>query len=441
MKKKISEYILAHQWAILPESLEQIVAISEREHEYAGNLEALEQKMGRPLDNTHEAVIRDGVAVISAAGPMMRYGNIFARISGATSYDILAQDIRSALDNPAVKAILLNIDSPGGEVNGASELASQVRAAREIKPVYAYIGGTGASAGYWLASAADKIFASDTAIIGSIGVQMAFTVRGESPNSKSYRFVSSQSQLKNASPETEVGAKEIQRVVDSLAQVFVQAVADNRGVSLDKVLADFGQGAVFVGSDALNRGMIDGISTFEGVLQQLAQGPSASGTSVRMIAMDIKTMTSAQLAEARPDLVAQIEEGAKAKAEAEFEPKISAAKSEGAKAERERVAGIEALAVPGHEALIASLKADENMTASQASMKIIAAIQAGGTAPAPVATTEKPKGESALDALKNAEANLNAPAPTAETKPGTPDAEKFNPNAVLELARQNGMSV
>lgn len=415
------DFILSQQWAITPEYLSEMLAIAERRHEFAGKLEALEQKLGKRLENTYDVSVRDGVAIISATGPMFRYASWFHSISGGTSYQILSRDIRAALDDPSITGILLNVDSPGGEVNGAQELASQIVAGRKIKPIYAYIGGTGASAGYWLASAAEKVFAAESAIIGSIGVQMAMTIRGDAPGSKSYRFVSSQSPMKNAGPDTEAGAAEIQRVVDSLAQIFVGAVADNRGISTEKVLEDFGQGKVFVGSDALARGMIDEISTFEGVLNQLAQGRSASGTSVRY-SMDIKSMTVAQLAEARPDLVAQIEGDAKAKAASEFEPKISAAKDEGAKAERERISAIQEMAFEGQGELVASL-IGEGKSVAEAAIAINKAAKAGGVPAAPKAE-EKSKEQAALDALKQTEAGLEAPAQTASTEGKTTTTDR-----------------
>lgn len=270
MPRSAIDAIQATQWAITQEHLQVIASIAEREHEWAGNLEALEQKLGRPLANTHEVTVRDGVAVIPIVGPMFRRANWFMKISGATSYETIAQDLRAAAESPYVHSIILNIDSPGGEVNGVSELSQQIYNLRETKKVIAYASGSMASAAYWLGSAADSIVASPTAMIGSIGAMMTLQIDAENPKSKTYRFISSQSPNKNASPETDAGAREIQRVVDELAQVFVETVARNRGITTDSVLENYGKGAVFVGEQAKKRAMVDQIDIFENVLASLA---------------------------------------------------------------------------------------------------------------------------------------------------------------------------
>lgn len=142
--KRAIEAILAANWAIQPEWLETIASIAERESEYHGNIEALQAKLGRPLGNTMTATVRDGVAILPVEGPLFRRANLMTEYSGASSYDTLARDFAQAEADPNVQAHLLQIDSPGGEVNGASEFAAMVAAAK--KPVWAYVGGTLASA-------------------------------------------------------------------------------------------------------------------------------------------------------------------------------------------------------------------------------------------------------------------------------------------------------
>jgi len=269
MARSVIDAITATNWAIQEEWLHTIAAIAEREHEYAGNIEALEQKLGRPLNNTHDVTVRDGVAIVPIVGPLFRRADFFSKISGATSYDTIARDIREASDNPYIHSILLNIDSPGGEVNGVSELANQIYSLRGKKKVIAYASGTMASAAYWLGSAADSIVASETAMIGSIGAMVSMRVDSENPKTKSYKFVSSQSPLKNASPETDIGAREIQRVVDELAQVFIDTVARQRGINAQGVLDNYGQGSVFVGGEAKKRSMVDEIGIFETIVNDL----------------------------------------------------------------------------------------------------------------------------------------------------------------------------
>src|SRR5690554_2801336 len=102
------ELAASQPWLMLPSALDSLLAIADR----LGDPEALEARLGKPLDNTRAVTLRDGVAVIPVTGPIMRYANMFTRISGATSTQELATDLQAALDNPQVKAIVLNIDSP-----------------------------------------------------------------------------------------------------------------------------------------------------------------------------------------------------------------------------------------------------------------------------------------------------------------------------------------
>lgn len=366
--KKAIEAVLAAPWAIEDGWLDTIAAIAERE----GDPEALQAKLGRPLGNTLSVSVRDGVAIIPFEGPMFRRANLMTQYSGATSYDALARDFTAALEDPSILAIIGYFDTPGGEVNGASELAAMVSAARGKKPLIAYAAGRMASAGLWVGSAFDSIIAADTAVIGSVGAQSGYTVREPKNGEKSYRFVSSQSPLKNADPETDEGRAGAQKLVDDLAAVFISTLAANRNTTTEKILSDYGQGAVFVAAEAFNRGMIDGIGTFESVLQQLSEDNL----------MDYSAITIASLAESRPDLVAEISATAK-------------------NDERARIAGIDALAMTGAEAIIAEAKADPSATPESTAIKVLAVVR-----------NAKPSGNSAyLSGLKTTESGMTAPAP------------------------------
>ena len=379
-KKTALDFVANEAWAIRPEWLETICSIAEREHEYAGNIEALEQKLGRPLNNTYAVTMRDGVALLPVTGPLFRHANLMTQLSGATSYSSLATDLRAAVDNPAVRAIVLNIDSPGGEVRGVNELAKQIKAVRGVKPIVAYIGGSGASAAYWLASAADRIVADEVSTIGSIGAMMGVSVRGERPGEKSYSFVSSQSPLKNASPETSEGAAELQRLVNEYAQVFVDTVAANRGVSVDTVLQEYGQGTVFAGNAALSRGMVDSIGTLEGLIAELSGSKTAMGGNFKGAISMTPQELAAKFAAENPEAAAILRTEGQAAAEADNADALAAARAEGAQAERDRIQAVRAQALAGHEELIETLAMDGKTTGEQAAVAILAAEKARVTA-------------------------------------------------------------
>ena len=265
-------------WAIRPDALQVILDLAARAEVApeivaaamtSGSPQAVAARLGRPLDNARTVAMHGSVAVVPVGGPIFRYANLFSEVSGATSAEVLARDLTAALDDPAVTAILLEIDSPGGEVSGMAELAGMIRAGDARKPVHAYVDHLGASAAYWLASAAGRVTVAPTAIVGNIGVVSAMR-NPKKADSQVVEFVSSQSPRKRADISTETGRAQVQAVVDALADVFVADVARYRGVDVETVLADFGQGDVFVGEAASRAGLVDGVGTFESAVADVA---------------------------------------------------------------------------------------------------------------------------------------------------------------------------
>lgn len=344
------DLVASTPWAILPSMLETISAIARREND---PLEAVEARLGRPLQNTRAVSLRGDVAVVPVTGPIFRYANLFTAVSGGTSLDVLATDFASALDNPAVGSIVLNVDSPGGQAAGIAEFAQMVRAAN--KPVVAYVDGQAASAAYWIAAAADRIVMSKTAEAGSIGAVVSIDTARSKPGGV-IEIVSSQSPKKRPDVATDAGRAQIQTRIDALAQVFVEDVAAYRGVPLDTVLQQFGQGDMRIAAAAVALGMADSVSTLELVIAGLAG--SAPPISHGVTPM---SLTRESLAQDHPDIVsALLDEG----------------RAQGAQAERERIQAVEAQALAGHEALISTLKWDGKTGGAEAALQVLAAERA-----------------------------------------------------------------
>jgi ClpP class serine protease len=262
-------------WLCTEEALREVLRVALREDL---DIAAVEARLGRPLDNTQDVTVRDGIAIVPICGPIFRYANLFTRISGATSTEVLARDITAALDDGAVRGIVLHIDSPGGEATGINELAALIRAGTAKKPITAHVEGLGASAAYWLASACTEIVASSTAALGSIGAVLTVAnpeARGPGP-SRTIEIVSSQSPRKRADVAQPEGRQQLQQLADDLAAVFIADVASMRGVTVDTALAEFGQGGMFVGQHAVDAGLADRIGTLEGTLARLSRETSAS---------------------------------------------------------------------------------------------------------------------------------------------------------------------
>jgi ClpP class serine protease len=362
----ILKAIQTELWAITPDALNQIIAITQG----LGDPEAVAAKLGRPLTNARNVTLRDNVAIVPITGPLFRYANCFTDISGATSIQSLATDLQTAVDDPSIKAVVLEIDSPGGQIAGISEFAAQIRAANSIKPVTAYISDTGASAAYWLASAAGSIVVADTARIGSIGVVMQASILDEEGTIK---FISSQSPLKHADPGSDTGKLQYQKTVDALAEVFINAVAGYRGTTRENVIANYGYGGMHIAADAVAAGMADKLGLLEAVIAQLSSTQVYRPGSVALTSNQPRGNSIMSQPITRETLAADYPDLVKALTEEGYAAGVLAGKAQGAEAERLRIQSIEALATLGHDALVAQFKFDGTTTAADAALKILGA--------------------------------------------------------------------
>jgi capsid assembly protease len=415
----IFDAALTANWAIDEAALRSLMEIAAREDQISPQM--LEAYRGQELERAERATYRSGVAVIEVAGPLFKRANLMTTFCGATAYETVRRDLQVALDNAAVRAIMLNIHSPGGEAAGVAELASAIHDIRGRKPIIAYAGDQAASAALWAAVAADEFHIGPTAGVGSLGVVAGYrdtSAQDAARGIKTFEFVSSQSPYKRVDLNTQAGRDRVQARVDAMAVVFVETVAKYRGKSVDHVLEHFGQGDVLIGKAAVDAGMADGIATFEQVLASLARGdspkasfgfnPAASGHSSEESEMKTEE-TGAPAAETKPDTgtapVVVVETATTENVNA-----VAAATA----AERKRVTDIMALVLPGHE---------------EAAQK---AIETGSSAhefSAMVVAVEKAKRTKRADAVKDdTDANANlAPSGGSETATGDDAAA----NAIL----------
>jgi signal peptide peptidase SppA len=224
--------------------------------------------------------------VINIRGPLFRYSSIWSWLLGGTSVEETAVNLHAALDDPAVNRIVLAINSPGGQVDGINELANMIRAGNQVRPITAYVDGLAASGAYWLASAAGKIVADETAQLGSIGVVATVIddrAADEKQGVKRYEIVSSQSPLKRTDPGTDEGRAQLQQMVDAMAAVFISKVSKFRGTSDSKVATDFGRGAVVGAREAISVGMADSLGSLESLLGSTREAPQVRGMSADIV--------------------------------------------------------------------------------------------------------------------------------------------------------------
>ena len=411
--------VIAHRpWLIDQAGLELITGIADRTALESPT--ALAERLGRPLDNSHCTEMVGHTAIIPISGPMFPKANLFTEVSGATSTESVAQDFVQALDDPSVHAIVLDINSPGGAVDGVSELAALIAQSRGMKPVTAYVGNMACSAAYWVASAADSIVVSDTAVLGSIGVVTQYVKRNE-PGVSRMDIVSTQSPKKCLDPGTDAGKAEVQATIDALAQVFVETVAQNRGVSVNTVLEKFGQGGVRVGSKAVALGMADRLGSRSDAInaagtsfqsrsfaaavteEEMTISNNPSQATVVAPAAAPEPLTVALVVSRNPEVAEVLRAEGRSEAKAGLEVALAAARTESAGLERARITDINALALPGYEVLaaeaVASGKSASDFAVAQAraqkaqGSKLIAAIQADEAVVAVVGTPPAPASE------------------------------------------------
>lgn len=199
---------------------------------------------------------------------------------GGTSVEQFSQRFRSAVANPNVGAIVIDVDSPGGAVDGVPELAAEIRNARGSKPIIAHANTLAASAAYWLASQADEVVVTPSGEVGSIGVFAAHRDISEqlAMDGEKVTLIHAGKYKVEGNPYeplTDEARDEIQRKVDGAYIDFLEAVAAGRGVSTKKARTDFGEGRTLSARDALAAGMVDRVETFDATLNRVRGRVSA----------------------------------------------------------------------------------------------------------------------------------------------------------------------
>jgi signal peptide peptidase SppA len=202
-----------------------------------------------------------GVAVVKVEGVLLPTAPEWMREFGlrVTGYDEITREMEAHAKDGRVSEIVLNIDSPGGTVQGVASAARAIREAAAAKTVTAWCDGTCASGAYWLASGASRIFANTTARIGSIGVYQAFYDQTERLTKAGIKPVVIRSGMVkgmgiDAITEEQIAAE--QGNIDALASLFVEAVADGRGLSVERVNA-LATGQTWIGARAQAEGLTD----------------------------------------------------------------------------------------------------------------------------------------------------------------------------------------
>jgi len=223
------------------------------------------------------------VAVIPIHGTLVRRTSGIEAESGLASYTGIAAQLDAALASPEIAAILLDIDSPGGESGGVFDLADRIRAASEVKPIWAVANDMAFSAAYALASAAARVFVARTGGVGSIGVVAMHVDQSVKDAHDGVRYTAvfageRKNDLNPHEPISNEAHAVLKAEVDRIYDLFVETVARHRGLDADAVRAT--EAGLFFGPDAVATGLADAVGSLDDALTQLTQSLSPLPTQV-----------------------------------------------------------------------------------------------------------------------------------------------------------------
>ncbi len=215
------------------------------------------------------------VAVLPLMGVLAHRMNLMSAMSGGTSLELFGQSFDAAVSDSQISAVVIDVDSPGGEVAGVTEMAARVQAARAEKPIVAVANSMAASAAYWIASAATEVVVTPSGQVGSLGVIAAhedISALQEREGVKTTLVSAGKYKTEGHpfGPLEDDARAEAQSRVDAVFGVFLKDVARGRGVPVSEVRSGFGEGRMVLAQQAVKLGMADRVATLGETVQRLA---------------------------------------------------------------------------------------------------------------------------------------------------------------------------
>jgi signal peptide peptidase SppA len=218
-----------------------------------------------------------GVAIIEVCGTLVQKLGKLRPYSGMSGYDGIRQNFMTAMTDPEVKAIMLDVDSPGGEVSGCFDLVDAIYNARGKKPIWSILNESAYSAAYAIASAADRIIVPRTGGTGSIGVIWMHMDWSKALTGAGFKvtFITYGETKADGHPEIPLSADALARFqsdIDKMGELFVTTVARNRNIPADAVRDT--QAATYLGADGVSQGLADAVmapdAAFRALLAEIA---------------------------------------------------------------------------------------------------------------------------------------------------------------------------
>ena len=327
----------------------------------------------------------NGIALIGVMGELVNRGAWVGASSGLTSYEGIDAQLAAAERDDAVKGVILDVNSPGGQASGAMETAAKIRALDAKKPVVAFVNGMAASAAYALASGARTIIATPSAMLGSIGVVWMHVDRSAQAEKAGVKptLLTAGAYKTDGHPLAPLAADARQRIqaqIDKVYDLFVQTVAAHRPIDAAAVRAT--EAGVYIGSQAVEAGLADLTGSLDDAFQAVrAALPKSPFAASMFSASQERSMTTDSVTKA------------------EFDAAVAEAKAvgvkEGATAERTRIGAIlDGPAAKGREAQARHFAFKTTMSAEDALAALAvapAAVESESPLDRAMATQEQPR--------------------------------------------------
>jgi signal peptide peptidase SppA len=367
---------------------------------------------------------KDGVAVIDVIGSLVNRGAWVGAYSGLVSYEGIGAQVDAAVEGAKkgeIKGLIIDINSPGGEATGMFAAAERIRAARAYMPIVAVVNDMAASAAYGLASSANEIVISPTSLVGSIGVVFMHADRTKEKKKAGivetaiYAGANKTLGMGTLTPEAKAS---FQSMVDVFYERFLETVEAGRGERTTAEAARATEASVYIGQEAIEKGLADRVGTFDEILSDLSTRPA---TRRAPNSKGLTMSTNANPAATADQSAAIITE---AQAAARVEAARAEAKAEGIKAERTRCEAIlTSDAAKGREAMAAHLAFKTDMAAADAT--------------ALLETSPKAAAGSSVPPIHQRAAGLPEAGASGGQSSGTPAAENISAMWDRATARAN----
>ncbi|WP_274369717.1 S49 family peptidase [Morganella morganii] len=216
--------------------------------------------------------VLEGIAVIPVYGTLVQKLGTLRPYSGMTGYDGIRRVFLTAINDPEVKGICLDIDSPGGEVAGCFDLVDLIYAERGKKPIHAILSENAFSAAYAIASAADRIYVPRTGGVGSVGVIVIHCDWSQHIKDDGLKvsIITYGDRKAESTPYKELSSEAkaaIQHDVDEMGRLFVSTVSRNRGLS-ETVIRNT-QAACYLAAEGVQMGLADVVASPDVAFQEL----------------------------------------------------------------------------------------------------------------------------------------------------------------------------